>query len=79
MSLLSSATAAETVTLRWFGHAYFLITSPLGVRVALDSFGNIGYPMPEMPVHVVTVSHEHGDHYDADRSLCIYNLVILVR
>ncbi len=79
MSLLSSATAAETVTLRWFGYAYFLITSPLGVRVALDPFGNIGYPMPEMPVHVVTVSHEHGHHNGADGSICLCNLVILVR
>ena len=42
LSLLSSVAAAETVTLRWFGHAYFVITSPEGVRLALDPFGNIG-------------------------------------
>lgn len=66
LSLLSSVAAAETVTLRWFGHAYFVITSPEGVRLALDPFGNIGYPMPEVAVDIVTVSHEHGDHNGAD-------------
>ncbi len=60
--LQSSTAAAESATLRWFGHAYFLITSPQGVRVALDPFGDIGYRMPEVAADVVTVSHEHGDH-----------------
>ncbi len=64
--LLTSVAAAETVTLRWFGHAYFVITSPEGVRVALDPFGNIGYAVPGAAADVVTVSHEHGDHNGAD-------------
>ena len=64
--LLSSASAAEIVTLRWFGHAFFLVTSAQGVRVALDPFTDIGYPMPEVAADVVTVSHEHGDHNGAD-------------
>ncbi len=67
MSLLSSAAAGQSTTLRWFGHAFFLVTSPQGVRVALDPFGDIGYPMPEVAADVVTVSHEHGDHNGADR------------
>ena len=66
VSLLSSAAAAQSVTVRWFGHAYFLITSAQGVRLALDPFGDIGYPMPEVVADVVTVSHEHGDHNGAD-------------
>ena len=61
-TLVSSASAAEGVRLRWFGHAYFLLTTSQGVRVALDPFGEIGYPMPEVTADVVTVSHEHGDH-----------------
>ena len=64
--LLTSVAAAETVTLRWFGHAYFVITSPEGVRVTLDPFGNIGYAVPGAAADVVTVSHEHGDHNGAD-------------
>ena len=63
--LPGAAEAAESVSLRWFGHAYFLVTSPQGVRVALDPFGEIGYAMPEDAVDVVTVSHEHGDHNGA--------------
>ena len=63
---LISVAAAETVTLRWFGHAYFVITSPEGVRVTLDPFGKIGYAMPGVAADVVTVSHEHGDHNGAD-------------
>lgn len=41
VSLLSSAAAAQSVTVRWFGHAYFLITSAQGVRLALDPFSAI--------------------------------------
>ncbi len=67
MSLLSSATAAQSSTLRWFGHAFFVVTSPEGIRVALDPFGDIGYAVPEAAADVVTVSHEHGDHNGADR------------
>ncbi len=61
-SLLVSANAADALTLRWFGHAFFLVTSSDGVRVAMDPFGDIGYPAPEVGADVVTVSHEHGDH-----------------
>ena len=67
ISLLNPAAAAQSATLRWFGHAFFLITSSQGVRVALDPFGDIGYPVPEVAADVVTVSHEHGDHNVAQR------------
>ena len=66
ISLLNPAAAAQSATLRWFGHAFFLITSSQGVRVALDPFGDIGYPVPEVAADVVTVSHEHGDHNNPD-------------
>ncbi len=56
------ASAANHATLKWYGHAFFLLTSPQGVRVAMDPFGNIGYPMPKVEADVVTLSHEHGDH-----------------
>ncbi len=36
------------------------------MRVALDPFGDIGYPLPDVAADIVTVSHEHGDHNDAD-------------
>ena len=65
--LVASPTAADALTLRWFGHAFFVVTSSDGVRVAMDPFGDIGYPMPEVDADVVTVSHGHGDHNGADR------------
>ncbi len=56
--LQSSTAAAESATLRWFGHAYFLITSPQGVRVALDPFGDIGYRMPEVVADVWVMRYQ---------------------
>ncbi len=67
LSLIISSDAAHALTLRWFGHAFFLVTSSDGVRVAMDPFGDIGYPVPEVAAEVVTVSHEHGDHNVAER------------
>ncbi len=67
LSLISSLDAAQAVTLRWLGHAFFLVTSSEGVRVALDPFGDIGYPMPQIAADVITLSHEHQDHNGADR------------
>ncbi len=67
LSFISTPNAAQGVTLRWFGHAFFLVTSAEGVKVALDPFGDIGYPLSEAEADVVTVSHEHGDHNGAER------------
>ncbi len=67
LTLIILPDAAHAVTLRWYGHAFFLVTSSDGVRVAMDPFGDIGYPAPEVAADVVTVSHEHGDHNGADR------------
>ncbi len=36
LSLIISSDAAHALTLRWFGHAFFLVTSSDGVRVAMD-------------------------------------------
>ncbi len=51
------------ITLTWYGHAAFLITSPQGVRVLTDPYpGNLGYGNRSFVADVVTVSHEHFDH-----------------
>ena len=55
LNFISSPNAAQGVTLRWFGHAFFLVTSAEGVKVALDPFGNIGHPSSEVEADVVTV------------------------
>jgi len=67
LNLMVSPGLANALSLRWFGHAFFLVTSSDGVRVAMDPFGDIGYSVPEVAADVVTVSHEHGDHNAADR------------
>ncbi len=64
-SVSSSIAAEKSVEVRWFGHAFVLITTPAGQRIAIDPFGRIGYPMPEVEADVVTVSHAHGDHSNA--------------
>ena len=46
----------------WFGHAFFQITSSMGIRIITDPFGNMGYPMPEVGGHGVTVGRESGNH-----------------
>jgi len=65
LSVASSLAAENPVEVQWFGHAFVLITTPDGARIAMDPFGRIGYPMPEVEADVVTVSHAHGDHSNA--------------
>ncbi|MBI3076455.1 MAG: MBL fold metallo-hydrolase [Deltaproteobacteria bacterium] len=53
------------VTIRWYGHATFSVTSSTGLRVVIDPYGEIGYPLPVLEGDVVTISHEHRDHNNA--------------
>lgn len=54
--------AQGEITIRWYGHAFFITTSADGVRIAADPFSDIGYRMPNVEAELVTVSHDHGDH-----------------
>ena len=57
---------AGEVTIRWFGHACFLITSSEGTKVLTDPFDeSVGYPLPDTDADVITVSHDHFDHSHA--------------
>ncbi|UCD78340.1 MAG: MBL fold metallo-hydrolase [Desulfobacterales bacterium] len=56
------AAAAGFVEVRWFGHSFFQITSSSGTKIITDPFGPMGFPMPEVWPHVVTVGREHGNH-----------------
>ncbi len=56
------AAVSGFVEIKWFGHAFFQITSSSGTRIITDPFGNMGYPMPEVWPHVVTVGRETGNH-----------------
>jgi len=48
---------------KWFGHAFFLVTSGTGMQIAFDPFADtVGYPLPEVRAELVIVSHDHYDH-----------------
>jgi len=54
------------ITLKWLGHACFLITLTNGTHVVTDPFDKqVGYPLPSLSAEVVTISHEHFDHNNA--------------
>ena len=60
--LLRPAAAAGMIEIKWFGHAFFQITSGSGTKIVTDPFGAMGYPMPEVWPNVVTIGRESGNH-----------------
>jgi L-ascorbate metabolism protein UlaG (beta-lactamase superfamily) len=54
--------ASNFVEIRWFGHAFFQITSSAGTQIITDPFRYMGYPMPEVRPDVVTVGKETRNH-----------------
>lgn len=49
--------------IQWKGHSSFLLSSEDGKQVLTDPFNEqVGLPLPNVNVDVVTVSHQHGDH-----------------
>lgn len=59
---LRPAAASGVVEIKWFGHAFFQITSSSGTKIVTDPFGAMGFPMPEVWPHVVTIGRESGNH-----------------
>lgn len=64
--LIIPAAASGFVEITSFGHSFFQITSSNGTKIITDPFGPMGYPMPEVRPHVVTVGREHGNHNNVD-------------
>jgi L-ascorbate metabolism protein UlaG (beta-lactamase superfamily) len=54
--------ASDFVEIKWFGHAFFQITSSSGLQIITDPFRYMGYPMPEVWPDVVTVGKETRNH-----------------
>jgi hypothetical protein len=59
------AASTGMVEIKWFGHSFFQITTSKGTRIITDPFGPMGFPMPEVWPHVVTIGREHGNHNNA--------------
>ena len=59
---VSPVASSGKIEIKWFGHSFFQITSGDGTRIITDPFGAMGFPMPEVWPHVVTVGREHGNH-----------------
>lgn len=66
--LASFAVAAETgaaradVTVEWFGHSFFRLTSKSDTRIVTDPLAPGMYPTPKISAHAVTVGREHRNH-----------------
>jgi L-ascorbate metabolism protein UlaG (beta-lactamase superfamily) len=60
--LIQPAAASGKVEIKWFGHSFFQITSSSGTVIITDPFGPMGFPLPEVWPHIVTVGREHGNH-----------------
>jgi L-ascorbate metabolism protein UlaG (beta-lactamase superfamily) len=57
------AFAAEPdVTIEFFGHNFFQITSPKGTKIITDPVAPGFYPTPKVAPHAVTVGREHPNH-----------------
>lgn len=57
----TAMTQDAPITIRYFGQSFFLITAG-ALRIAIDPFGDVGYPFPSVEADVVLVTHEHRDH-----------------
>jgi len=60
------ASVSGFVEITWFGHSFFQITSASGTKIITDPFGPMGYPMPQVWPHVVTVGREHRNHNNVE-------------
>jgi L-ascorbate metabolism protein UlaG (beta-lactamase superfamily) len=57
-----AATGGARVSLEWFGHSTFQITSSKGTHILMDPHGRGDLPWPMVPQDIVTTSHPHGPH-----------------
>src|SRR5918999_2798007 len=61
------AYAAEPdVTIEFFGHNFFQITSPKGTKIITDPVAPGFYPTPKVTPHAITVGREHPNHNYVD-------------
>ncbi len=51
------------IKIKWAGHSCFVLTAENGTKIVIDPYHNmLGYKLPKIDAHIVTTSHNHGDH-----------------
>ncbi len=61
--VVTAGADAAAASLRWYGHAMFLLTTPAGASALIDPYVDIGYGLPPpIDASITTISHEHPDH-----------------
>ena len=62
-----SADEGQPVAVRWWGQAMVSIETYWNFTIVIDPFGEkIGYADPKLSADLVLVTHEHGDHNNAE-------------
>lgn len=61
LSAISAADATK-ITIRWFGHSFFLVESSIGTRIVFDPHAIEDYGKVSLKADLVLVSHFHNDH-----------------
>jgi L-ascorbate metabolism protein UlaG (beta-lactamase superfamily) len=65
--LQSTGGTRATISIRWLGHASYIVTTSDGTTFLTDPINFRGYQMPTgTTADIVTVSHEHIDHNATD-------------
>ena len=65
-SVASAHAGLGPVKIEWYGHNFFQISSSRDTRAFTDPFGHIGYPMPDVSGHIVTMGRDHGNHNNVE-------------
>lgn len=58
----SVAQEKKEVSLRWFGHSFFVLTTTAGTRIAFDPHAISEYGSPMIAPDIALISHPHDDH-----------------
>ncbi len=64
---LAHADPGDPIAVRWWGQAMVSIETFEGLSVVIDPYGGkIGYENPGVTADLVLITHEHGDHNNAE-------------